>query len=107
MQFSTYVCFLYDGNLHLLFLYLFVFNYCFQGESQLEVGEYVYPFNFVLSHGIPPTFFCKYGSIRYNAEVKIVRRRRSDVKLKSMFLVLSPINLNNLPSLSVSIVSCL
>jgi len=87
------------------FKYLFVLNHYFQGESQLEVGKYVYPFNFVLPRGIPPTFFCKYGFIRYNAEVKIVRHRRSDVKLKLMFVVISPINLNNIPSLSVSIIS--
>ncbi|XP_022183392.1 arrestin domain-containing protein 2-like isoform X2 [Myzus persicae] len=72
--------------------------FCDRGESQ--VGKYVFPFNFHLPPRIPSTFFCKYGYICYKAKVKICRPWKSDVIIKLMFIVLSPINLNNVPTLS-------
>ncbi|XP_022183327.1 arrestin domain-containing protein 17-like isoform X2 [Myzus persicae] len=71
---------------------------CDKGESQ--VGKYVYPFNFRLPSFIPSTFVCKYGYIRYIAKVKICRPWKSDEITQSMFIVVSPINLNYVPLLS-------
>ncbi|XP_022183394.1 arrestin domain-containing protein 17-like isoform X3 [Myzus persicae] len=81
-----------------LFLKSKIVLFCDKGESQLEVSKYVYPFHFSLPSFIPSTFFCKYGCIRYTAKAKIIRPRRPDVIMTLMFVILSPIDLNDVPS---------
>lgn len=72
---------------------------------QLEVGEYVYPFNFSLPHQLPSTFNSDHGNVRYIAKVKINMYQRMNKGKEIMFEVNSLINLNGEPSLAVSIFS--
>ncbi|CAI6347107.1 unnamed protein product [Macrosiphum euphorbiae] len=71
-----------------------------KGESQLEVGEYVYPFNFSLPHELPSTFKGVYGKVFYIAKVKINIPWRTNIEKELMFEVISPTHLNNEPSLA-------
>ncbi|XP_026817896.1 arrestin domain-containing protein 3-like [Rhopalosiphum maidis] len=71
-----------------------------KGESQLEVGEYVYPFNFSLPHQLPSTFNGKYGKICYIVKVKINIPWKKNIEKEIMFEIISPINLNDDPSLA-------
>lgn len=77
-------------------------NY-FIGESHLEVGEHVYPFNVSLPHQLPSTFNGEYGHVRYTAKVTIDIPWGKDKENETLFEVISPFNLNDEPSLSVSI----
>ncbi|CAI6363912.1 unnamed protein product [Macrosiphum euphorbiae] len=71
-----------------------------KGKSQLEVGEYVYPFNFSLPHEIPSTFKGEYGEVFYTAKVKINVPLRMIIEKKTTFEVISPVHLNEEPSLA-------
>ncbi|XP_003245917.1 arrestin domain-containing protein 3-like [Acyrthosiphon pisum] len=71
-----------------------------KGESQLEVGDYVYPFNFSLPHEIPSTFKGQHGEVFYIAKVKINIPWRISIEKKTIFEVISPVHLNEEPSLA-------
>ncbi|KAL4153374.1 hypothetical protein QTP88_001207 [Uroleucon formosanum] len=58
-------------------------------EYQLEFGEYVYPFNFSLPHEIPSKF-----------KIKMNIPWRKNIEKEIMFEVISPIHLNDEPSLA-------
>lgn len=72
------------------------------GESQLEEGERVYPFNISLPHQLPSTFNGEHGHVRYIAKVTVDIPWGKDKEKETMFQVISPLNLNDEPSLAVS-----
>jgi hypothetical protein len=70
----------------------------------LEAGEHVYPFNYSLPHQLPSTFNGKHGKICYIAKVKINIPWKKNIEKEIMFEIFSSINLNDDPSLAVSII---
>jgi len=70
------------------------------GESKLEVGEQVYPFNISLPHQLPSTFNGEYGHVRYIAKVTVDIPWGKDKETEKIFQVISPLNLNDEPSLA-------
>lgn len=70
------------------------------GESQLEAGERVYPFNISLPHQLPSTFNGEHGHVRYTAKVTIDIPWGKDKETEITFQVISPLNLNDEPSLA-------
>ncbi|CAH1723996.1 unnamed protein product [Aphis gossypii] len=71
-----------------------------KGEFQLEVGEYIYPFNFSLPHQLPSTFKGRHGKVCYTAKVKINIPWKMNKEKEIMFKIVSSINLNEDPSLA-------
>lgn len=80
-----------------------IYNLKFLGESQLEQGEHVYPFNISLPHQLPSTFNGEHGHVRYDAKVTIDIPWGKDKEREVTFEVISPLDLNFEPSLAVSI----
>lgn len=70
----------------------------------MEVGEYIYPFNFSLPHQLPSTFNGEHGKVCYTAKVKINIPWKKNIEKEIMFKIISSINLNDDPSLVVSII---
>lgn len=70
------------------------------GESKLEEGEQVYPFNISLPHQLPSTFNGEHGHVRYTAKVKVDIPWGKDKETEKIFQVIYPLNLNDEPSLA-------
>ncbi|VVC26826.1 Arrestin-like, N-terminal,Immunoglobulin E-set,Arrestin C-terminal-like domain [Cinara cedri] len=70
------------------------------GESKLEEGEHVYPFNISLPHQLPSTFNGEHGHVRYSVKVVIDIPWGKDKEKETIFEVISPLNLNDEPSLA-------
>lgn len=70
----------------------------------MEAGEQVYPFNISLPHQLPSTFNGEHGHIRYIAKVTIDIPWAKDKETEKTFQVISPLNLNDEPSLAASII---
>lgn len=64
----------------------------------------MYPFNFSLPHELPSTFESVHGSVHYTAIVKINIPWRTNIQKVMMFQIISPIHLNDEPSLAASII---
>lgn len=73
------------------------------GKLYLKEGEHVYPFSVSLPYNLPSTFEEEYGRIQYTA--KVVINIPWDIKKgkEIAFEVISELNLNDEPSLAVSI----
>lgn len=80
-----------------------MFIFYFVGESHLDVGEHNYPFSVSLPHQLPSTFNGEYGHVRYGGKVTIDIPWGKDKEKETFFEVISPSNLNDEPSLAVSI----
>lgn len=72
--------------------------------SRLEVGKHVFPFNFSLPHQLPSTFIGEYGHVWYAAKVKVYLPGGRERKKERFFEVISSSNLNDVPSLAVSVI---
>jgi len=75
----------------------------FLGKLLLKEGEHVYPFSVSLPDNLPSTFEEEYGRVQYTA--KVVINIPWDIKKgkEIAFEVISTLNLNDEPSLAVSI----
>lgn len=73
------------------------------GKLNLKEGEHVYPFRFTLPDNLPSTFEDEYGSIQYIAKVVINIPWDMKQGKEIVFEVISPLNLNEESSLTVSI----
>jgi len=73
------------------------------GKLHLKEGEHVYPFSVSLPDHLPSTFEEEYGRVQYTA--KVVINVPWDIKKgkEITFEVISALNLNDDPSLAVSI----
>lgn len=78
---------------------IFYFN---EGESYLEEGEHVYPFSVSLPLQLPSSFNGEHGHVRYTTKVVIDIPWGKDKEQEKVFEVISPLNLNDEPSLAVS-----
>lgn len=80
----------------LIFLY-------FLGKLLLKEAEHVYPFSVSLPDNLPSTFEEEYGRVQYTA--KVVINIPWDIKKgkEIAFEVISTLNLNDEPTLAVSI----
>lgn len=67
------------------------------------MGEHVYPFNISLPLQLPSTFNGEHGHVRYMAKVTIDIPWGKDKEKETIFEVFSALNLNDQPSLAVSI----
>lgn len=70
------------------------------GDSHLEEGEHVYPFSVSLPFQLPSTFNGEFGHVRYVAKVVIDIPWGKDKEQEKTFIVNSPLNLNDEPSLA-------
>jgi len=84
--------------------FVFVLHHYFSGESKLEEGERVYPFNISLPLQLPSTFNGEHGHVRYTAKVTVDIPWGKDKETEITFQVISPLNLNDEPSLAASII---
>ncbi|XP_050542936.1 arrestin domain-containing protein 3-like isoform X2 [Daktulosphaira vitifoliae] len=65
------------------------------GETRLEEGEHVYPFSITLPQQLPSTYNGAHGKVEYEAKVTIDIPWGKDKEAKSIFQVISPLNLND------------
>lgn len=81
---------------------IFCIIYFTDKTQLLEDGKHVYPFNFSLPHHLPSTFNEYNGHVRYTVKVTVDVPWGINQKSKTIFKVVSPINLNYEPKLIVS-----
>lgn len=70
-------------------------------EIVLPIGNHVYPFTCVLPPTLPSSFEGDYGHVRYTIKVILDRPWKFDQEIKAAFTVISPLDLNVNPSLTV------
>ena len=72
-------------------------------EIELTTGTHEYPFTCSLPTNLPSSFESDYGRIRYTIKATLDRPWKFDHETKMAFTVISALDLNELPSVSVSI----
>lgn len=70
----------------------------------VNTGRSIYPFQFILPHGLPSSFEGKHGSIKYSLEAVIGRSWAFDCKSRTNFHVVGVVDLNNVPAAQLPIV---
>ena len=67
----------------------------------LPAGRYSYPFQFQLPPSLPSSFEGDYGYVRYWVRATVEKGREMLCNTKKPFSVVSPLDLNDFPSLKV------
>lgn len=76
--------------------YFSIFLFFFLDKLQsLEDGKHDYPFIFSLPYQLPSSFDNNHGHIRYSVKSRIFTFCGRDEKIKKIFKIYSPINLND------------
>ncbi|KAG5896029.1 hypothetical protein JTB14_014258 [Gonioctena quinquepunctata] len=64
--------------------------------TSLPVGQHIYPFNITLPNNLAGTFNCEKGCINYQLKAIVDRPMAMDYEDQAIFVVVAPIDLNNL-----------
>ncbi|KAL3866420.1 hypothetical protein ACJMK2_043721, partial [Sinanodonta woodiana] len=75
-----------------------------QGQKEdimFQKDVYIYPFSIQLPSGIPVSFEGLHGNVRYELEVIVVRSWAFSMSQIALFTVVSELNLNELPNISM------
>lgn len=75
------------------------------GEITLEPGEHTYPFTTHLPPNLPSSFEGEHGFIRYTVKGIVDRPWKFDQDVKMAFTVISPLDLNQDPTIKVYMAS--